>query len=158
MIYRPSINRGTFNVEACEEHQEQGGKMEYLIGFLLSSAVAGLAAIVGLDRDRAFYPTVLCVIASYYVLFGVMGASRGTLVVEIVVAGGFMLFAILGYKRNLWLVVTAIVGHGVFDFVHHFFIQNPGVPPWWPGFCLAFDVSFGAWLAVRLMRHQAAAL
>ena len=49
-------------------------------------------------------------VASYYVLFGVMGASRGTLVVEIVVASVFMLFAILGYKRNLWLVVAAIVG------------------------------------------------
>ena len=31
--------------------------MEYLIGLLLASAVAGMAAIVGLDRDRAFYPT-----------------------------------------------------------------------------------------------------
>ena len=46
--------------------------MEYLIGLLLASAVAGMAAIVGLDRDRAFYPTVLSVIASYYVLFAVM--------------------------------------------------------------------------------------
>jgi hypothetical protein len=24
--------------------------------------------------------------------------------------------------------------HGVFDFVRHFFIDNPGVPQWWPGF------------------------
>ena len=31
--------------------------MEYLIGFLLSFVVAALAAIIGLDRDRAFYPT-----------------------------------------------------------------------------------------------------
>jgi len=129
--------------------------MEYLIGFLLSFAVAALAAITGLDRDRAFYPTVLCVIASYYVLFAVMGGSGQTLVIEIAVASVFSLFAILAYKRTLWLAVAAIVGHGVFDFVHHFFIQNPGVPPWWPGLCLAFDVILGAWLAVRLMRHEA---
>ena len=49
--------------------------MEYLIGLILALAVAGLAAITGLDRERAFYPTVLIVIASYYVLFAAMGAS-----------------------------------------------------------------------------------
>ena len=49
--------------------------MEYLIGLILSVAVAGSAAAIGLDRERAFYPTVLMVIASYYVLFAVMGGS-----------------------------------------------------------------------------------
>ncbi len=88
--------------------------MEYLIGLVLSLVVAGLAIIVGFDRDRSFYPTVLIVIASYYVLFAVMGASGRTLVIEILAASGFLLFAILGFKTNLWLVVAAIVGHGVF--------------------------------------------
>jgi len=128
--------------------------MEYLIGFMLSLLVAGSATIVGFERDRAFYPTVLIVIASYYVLFAVMGASERTLVTEIVVASAFLLLAVLGFKRNLWLVVTAIVGHGIFDFVHHLFIENPGVPRWWPGFCLAFDVIFGASLAMHLMRRS----
>jgi hypothetical protein len=50
--------------------------MEYLIGLILSLVVAGFAIIVGFDRDRSFYPTVLIIIASYYVLFAVMGASR----------------------------------------------------------------------------------
>ncbi len=54
-----------------------------------------------------------------------MGASRRTLVVEIAVASAFMLFAILGYKRNLWLVVAAIVGHGVFDFGPSFLHPKP---------------------------------
>ena len=43
----------------------------------------------------------------------------------------------------------AIAGHGVFDFFHHSLVENPGVPRWWPGFCLAFDVGLGAYLAVR---------
>jgi hypothetical protein len=126
--------------------------MEYLIGLILA-AVAGLATLVGFDRERAFYPTVLIVIASYYVLFGAMGASGRTLIIEIVVAGGFLLVAVLGFKQNFWLIVTALIGHGVFDFVHRFFIDNPGVPHWWPGFCLAFDVLLGAFLTVRLIRH-----
>jgi hypothetical protein len=74
--------------------------MEYLIGVILSLAVAGSAAVIGFDRERAFYPTVLIVIASYYVLFAAMGASRRTLIVEIVVAGCFLLVAVLGFKKN----------------------------------------------------------
>ena len=125
--------------------------MEYLIGLILALAVAGFAAIIGFDRERSFYPTVLIVIASYYVLFAAMGASRRTLGIEIAVAAGFSLVAVLGFKKNFWLVAVAITGHGVFDWVRPGFIQNPGVPLWWPGFCMAFDVVFGAWLAVRLM-------
>ena len=127
--------------------------MEYVIGLILAAAVAGLATLVGFDRERAFYPTVLIVIASYYVLFAAMGASRRTLIIEIVVAGGFLLVAVLGFRKNFWLVVTALIGHGIFDFVHRFFIDNPGVPHWWPGFCLAFDALLGAFLTVRLIRH-----
>ena len=40
--------------------------MPYVIGIVLSLGVALLARGVGFDRDRAFYPTVLIVIASYY--------------------------------------------------------------------------------------------
>jgi hypothetical protein len=126
--------------------------VKYLIGLILAVAVAGSATAIGLDRERTFYPTVLMVIASYYVLFAVMGASPRTLLIETVVASGFLLFAVLGFKRSLWFAVAAIVGHGVFDFVHHWLIENPGVPYWWPGFCLTFDVILGAWLAVRLLR------
>ena len=128
--------------------------MEYAIGLILGLAVASAAAIIGFDRDRAFYPTVLSVIASYYVLFAVMGASGRTLVAEIVVASVFFLLAVAGFKTTLWVVAAATVGHGVFDFAHHSFIDNPGVPHWWPGFCLAFDVSLGAFLAVRLLRQS----
>ena len=128
--------------------------MEYLIGFLLSLATVVFAAVVGLDRERSFYSTVMFVIATYYVLFAVMGASRRTLIIEIAVASGFFLFAVLGFKGNLWLVAVALLGHGIFDFVRPSFIANPGVPHWWPGFCLAFDVIFGGWLSLRLLQRK----
>ena len=65
--------------------------MEYLIGIALSLAVAGTAAAVGFDRERAFYPVLLIVIASYYVLFAAMGASGQVVIFESLVAGGFLL-------------------------------------------------------------------
>jgi hypothetical protein len=131
--------------------------LEYVTGLILSFAVAAFAAVAGLDRDRAFYPTVLIVVASYYLLFAVMGASGPTLAIEIAVACAFAIIATLGFKRNLWLVAAGLIGHGAFDFVHHRLIENPGVPQWWPGFCLAFDVFLGGWLATRLMSRPARA-
>ena len=127
--------------------------MEYVIGLALAAAVAWFATAVGLARERSFYATVLIIVGSYYVLFAAMGASRRTLVAEIVVAVIFVLFAVLGFKGNLWLLAVGLIGHGAFDFVHHFFIDNPGVPRWWPGFCMAFDVLFGVLMAWRLLRE-----
>lgn len=128
--------------------------MEYLVGVILTLAVVAFAAVTGFDRERAFYPTVLIVIASYYALFAVMGASTRTLIIESIVGGVFALFAVLGFKWSYWILVAAFIGHGVFDIVRHFFIENPGVPQWWPGFCLASDVVFGAWLLVRRMKQR----
>lgn len=128
--------------------------MEYLVGILLSLATVVFAAVVGLDRERSFFATVAFVVATYYVLFALMGASYRTLMVEIAVAIGFFLIAAIGFKGNFWLVAIALVGHGVFDFVRSSFISNPGVPRWWPGFCMAFDVIFGGWLALQLLQRK----
>jgi hypothetical protein len=130
--------------------------MEYLIGLLLSLAVAGLAMMTGLDRERGFYPPILIVIASFYVLFAVMAAPRRTLIIEIAIASGFLLLAVIGYKTSLWLLAAGIVGHGIFDLVHHSLIDNPGVPGWWPGFCGAFDVIFGGLVAMLLLTRRVA--
>ena len=130
--------------------------MEYLIGVLVALGVAGFAAVVGFDRERSFYATVAVVVASYYILFAAMGAGRNALIAEVLVACGFAALAVLGFRKSAWFLAVALVGHGVFDFVHHLFIDNPGVPRWWPGFCLAFDALFGAILAVRLLRKPQA--
>jgi hypothetical protein len=67
-------------------------------------------------------------IASYYILFPVMGSSTPVLFLESLLAGAFVALAVAGFRKNLWLIVAALAGHGVFDFFHHLFIQNPGVP------------------------------
>ena len=126
--------------------------MPYLVGIVLALMVSGLATLIGLDRDRAFYPTVLAVVAAYYVLFAVMGGSGHPLVVETVVMTGFLLAGVIGFKKNYWLVVAALAAHGVFDFFHGRVVANPGVPAWWPAFCMAYDITaagFLAWLLTR---------
>jgi len=128
--------------------------MEYLIGILLAVVVCVFAMLVGFDRERVFYPTLVIVIATYYILFAVIGSSRPALASESLIAGAFLALAVAGFKKNLWLIVAALGGHGVFDFLHHLFIQNPGVSVWWPGFCLSFDVLAGGFLAMLLMRRS----
>jgi hypothetical protein len=128
--------------------------MEYLIGLLLAIAVVVFSALIGLDRERSFYVTTLIVVASYYALFAVMGGSSHTLIVEVLAASIFCVLAAVGFKGNLWLVAVALIGHGIFDFVRRGLIENPGVPRWWPGFCMAFDVVFGCWLVVRLLQKM----
>lgn len=127
--------------------------MEYLIGVGLAAAVCVFATLAGFDRDRVFYPTLVPVIATYYILFAVMGSSTRALALESLVAAAFFVLAVAGFKKNLWLIVAALAGPGVFDFFHHLLIQNPGLPAWWPGFCLSFDVLAGAVLAMLLLRR-----
>ena len=121
--------------------------MPYVIGIVLSAAVAVFARAVGLDRDRAFYPTVMIVIALYYVLFAVMSGSVQTVLLESVVMVLFAIAAVVGFKSSSWIVVAALAGHGVFDAVHGYVIENTGVPAWWPAWCLAYDVGAAAGLA-----------
>lgn len=129
--------------------------MSLLIGASLALGVGVFATWSGLDRDRAFYPTVMIVIASYYVLFSVMGGSH-SLLTECAVLAAFLVATIAGFKRTLWLVVAALAAHGVLDLVHPQLICNPGVPAWWPDFCLAYDLVAAGYLATLLVRSRAA--
>jgi hypothetical protein len=130
--------------------------MAYLIGVVLALAVSLFARFVGLDRDRAFYPTVMIVIAALYGLFAVMGGAPAELAGEWVAMGGFILLAVLGFRRNLWFVVAALFAHGVFDFFHGHLVANPGVPAWWPAFCGTYDVTAAACLAWLVRKDRAA--
>jgi hypothetical protein len=122
----------------------------YLIGIVLALAVSAYATALRLDRDRAFYPTVLIVVASYYVLFAVMGGSGRVILAESLLMAVFVLVASLGFRQSLWLVVAGLAAHGVQDVFHARLIANPGVPAWWPAWCLSYDVAAAGYLAWRL--------
>ena len=121
--------------------------MALLVGAVLALAVGLFARVIGLDRDRAFYPTVMIVIASLYVLFAVMGGSASALVLESVAGAVFVAGAVAGFRSSLWIVMLALAAHGLFDFLHGRVISNPGVPAFWPAFCGTYDVTAAAYLA-----------
>ena len=117
-----------------------------LVGVLSAVAIAALARSTRFDQDRSFYPTVLVVIAAYYILFAVMGGSRQALAWELAAAIAFSTVAIMGALYLPVLVGVGIVAHGLFDFIHHTMIEDAGVPGWWPAFCGSLDVVLGLWV------------
>lgn len=127
--------------------------MAILIGVGLALAIGGMARWMKLDRDRAFYATVVMVVASYYVLFAIMGNSAA-LLPETLICLGFVVLSLVGFKTSPWIVAAALAGHGIFDLFHPRLVNNAGVPPWWPNFCASYDVTAGALLALLLLRAK----
>lgn len=126
--------------------------MEYIVGILLAIGVSLFGTFTGFDRDRSFYPVMTVVIASIYELFSIIGGSTHALSLETIGFVAFALAAVVGFKTNLWVVVGALAGHGVFDLAHPHLIANPGVPVWWPAFCMTYDISAALYLAWLLNR------
>lgn len=121
------------------------------IGAAMAAAIGLFANLAGFDRERSFYPTVLIVIASYYALFAASGGSA--LGAEALLMTPFLAAAVIGFRKSAWIVVVALAAHGVLDAVHAQLVVNPGVPAWWPPFCLAYDLVAACWLGGLLVRR-----
>lgn len=130
------------------------GAVAFLIGTIAAIAVGFFARIVGLDRDRAFYPTVMIVIALLYVLFSAIGGSVQALTLELPSVLGFIVAAVVGFKGSLWVVAAALAAHGIYDFGHAFLFENPGVPSFWPAFCSAYDIVAAVFLGWLLWSEK----
>ena len=126
--------------------------MDFVIGVVLALGVGLSTTWIGLDRDRALYPAMMAVIASYYILFAVIAGSA--LIVECMVAAAFLGAAAVGFRSTLWVVAVALAAHGVLDVAHARFISNPGVPVWWPAFCMSFDFAAAGYLAWLLASRR----
>jgi hypothetical protein len=144
-------------LELNKRPHAEGVVMPYVVGIVLSGGVALFARSVGFDRDRAFYPTVVIVVALYYVLFAAMSGSVQTVLYELIPMTTFAIAAVVGFKSSAWIVVGALGGHGLFDAVHGEIIQNSGVPVWWPAFCSTYDLGAAAILA-WLVKHDSTRL
>lgn len=122
-----------------------------MIGLSLAVAVAVFARVVGFDRERVFYPVVLIVVASYYVLFATMGGERAELITQLAVFGLFATVAVVSFRTNIWVAVAGLAMHGVYDCLYQSFAGGHGVPQWWPSFCGAYDLAAAAALAILLI-------
>ena len=118
----------------------------FIAGVLLAVGIAAFGRVTRFEQDRSFYPTILIIIASYYILFAILGDSRHALFWESAVAVAFSAIGVFGSSRVPLLAGAVIAAHGLFDLVHPVIIPNPGVPSWWPLFCASVDVPLGVWV------------
>lgn len=130
--------------------------MEYIVGALSAVVLVIFGKVSGFDRDRSFYPTVLIVIGFLYVLFGALDGRASVVLIELASALVFSAVAIFGYRKSCLIVAAGIAAHGVFDFVRQFFIEDRGVPVWWPGFCGTIDILLGLLIAYFVCRRRPA--
>jgi hypothetical protein len=127
----------------------------YVVGAVLALLTYALGKFAGFDRDRAFYATILIVVAHYYALFAAEAGSTSALIAESAPMIVFVALAVAGFKFRPWLIPAGLVAHGVFDLVHGYLVTNPGVPTWWPAFCGTYDVVLGAAVGALLIRGRA---
>jgi hypothetical protein len=123
----------------------------FIAGVLLPIGIAGFGKVTRFEQDRSFYPTILIVIASYYVLLAILGDSRHALYWESAVAVAFSVIGIFGSLRVPLLAGAAIAAHGLFDLVHQVIIQNPGVPSGGLPFALGLTCPW-VWVMSSLYR------
>ena len=128
--------------------------MEYVVGVVLGLVACGLGTVAGFERDRAFYPVMMIVIASYYALFAVIGGDGRALGVEIAIAIVFVGLAVISFRTSLWIVAAALLGHAGLDLVHGHVVTNAGVPHWWPMSCASIDAFAAFYLAWRLVSQR----
>jgi hypothetical protein len=125
--------------------------MQYIVGTSLALLFCGAAAGLGMDRERVFYPAVLIAVASYYLAFAAVDGRNEVMLSELAIAAVFIVGAVAGFKRSPWIAVVALAGHGVMDAFHHQLVHNTGVPQVWPGFCMTFDVTAAAFVALLML-------
>lgn len=130
--------------------------MDIVLGIVLALVTGACGTLVAFDRERGFYPLILIVIATYYILFAVIGMSASAVVLETLIAAAYVAIAVMGHQRTLWIVVAGLAIHGVFDLLHGQLISNPGVPSFWPRFCLSYDFVAAGYLAVLLLHRKPA--
>lgn len=125
-------------------------------GVAAAVAVAASARASRFDRDRAFYPTVLVVIALLYVLFGVEDGAASVVAAESGVALVFVALAVVAYRRGSpALLAIGLAAHGLWDVAHPALLPtSDAVPTWWPAFCLGVDMPLSAWVYVQWPPEQ----
>ena len=128
-------------------------ELAFITGTLAAAIVGIFAHAVGYDRDRAFYATILTVVAMLYVLFAVMAGGQG-LLREIAFFAIFAALAAVGFRWSMWIVAAGLGLHGLFDFIRHSVLVAPGAPSWWPAFCGSYDVVAALGLAALLLSRR----
>lgn len=119
-------------------------------GVIIGAAQAASPLAFWWLTPSTVYAVGVAVIAAVYIGFAVADGRTKVLVVEISVAAAFVVLAATAVTGTAWIVVAALVAHGLKDLWQHRtqFVRNTR---WWPPFCAAVDFVAAAILAVLII-------
>lgn len=125
----------------------------FMIGIVLTISLLLVSILVGLDREKGVYPTLLIAIALFYVVFAFEHGDLNQIILNSIVAGLFTLLALIGYRKSFTYIAIGLLLHGVFDVVYSTYANSPA-PDWWAPFCLAIDVLLGLFLLFMMKKKR----
>lgn len=126
-----------------------------ILGLLIAFIAIAMAKDVGL-RPRGF-ALGLAVLPAIYMLFALMAGDMSATALEFAYGLPFFVLGYLcfkgGFKGSGLVVVGLWALQAAYDAYHHLLVANPGVPFWYPPFCLGFDIMMVLYL-LRLVSRQ----
>jgi hypothetical protein len=89
-------------------------------------------------------------IAAVYIGLAVADGRTTVVAVEVIVASAFVVMAAVAIKSAPWLIVIALIAHGIKDTWQErtHFVANTR---WWPPFCLVVDFVAAAVISLRMV-------
>ena len=86
--------------------------MAFLIGVVFAMTAVWIMQWCRIGHQRGTWAATMVAIAGFYIVFAIeRGIGEGQ---HIVIAAIFTFLALLGARFNTWLIVVALMGHGIF--------------------------------------------
>lgn len=124
---------------------------ELAIGAALGIVTLIAFRVGGIHRERGTYAVLLVAITVPYIISAIETHETDTMY-HAGFAVMFAAIALIGARLNLWLVVLGLLGHAIFDGMHHYTGIIAPTPGWYGPVCLGFDLSVAAGLAGFLLQ------
>ena len=118
-------------------------------GLAVALAISVPHLFLPLDWSVALAALTLAVIAGVYIGFAVLHGREHAFVAEAIAAVTFAALALGGMMVSPWIIPVGLVGHAIWDMLHHrrtHFLTD--VPGWYVPFCIVIDVILALVLAV----------
>lgn len=128
--------------------------IELLIGVIL--ALLAIFGVSKLSLSNHSYSLMLFSLPLIYAGFGVYAGDAAAVMKEMLWGVPFFIAAALCIysRKKAFIVLLASFWflHGAYDVFHDVLLINPGVPSWYPVFCLGFDAVVGSYLLLYINR------
>ena len=130
--------------------------MAYIAVIVSAVFIIWIAMICEIKKMRLAFSSLLIIIALFYVYFSLLsvGVDKAVLIIELLSASAFIFLAYLGLKISLWFIVIGLILHGFYDVFHEEIFSHSVVPPWWPEYCLSFDIKIAFYVVLLLFKQK----